>query len=366
MEDKLRAIGQMLELSPGAQVLCAGDRVIDMSGAAKKLFPGTGPEDQIEKLLGDYAEDYRSYSGTGTMMFPADLVGLTCEVTVTALDQFRLITVTPENQDMGVHTLAAITVNLRKAMNAVVNAKHVLLPRLDETKDNMEKAAWMNRGIFSILRMAANMELYHNFASGEVILQTQRTDLGAWLEEMAQRMQPLVEQGGRKLVWHYPADRCYMDLDPQRMERALLNLVSNAMKFSEPGGVIDLRVRHRGTHLVLTVTDQGCGIPADRMGQVYNWSQFKGRFPDPRCGVGLGLPLARYIVQAHGGRMMVESREGEGTVVHMDFSTERRWPKENVLTGIQMPDYAGGMDHVLLELSDAMPNKAYDLRGIDL
>lgn len=366
MEEKLQTLGQMLELSPTAQLLFSGETLKALSGAARKLFPGAEPGARLQELLGDYAGEYRAFSGKGTLLFSGRLAGLPCEITVTALDELRLVTVLPTNETMGIHSLGAITVNLRQALSAVTAAKGQLLPLLEENQENMNTAAQLNQGLFAALRMTGNLELYYSIANGGPELHLLWADLGAWLEGMVRQLEPLTEMTGRKLLWSCPAECCGLVMDVQLMGRALLNLVSNAIKFSEAGSEIRLQLRRREGLLVLSVQDQGCGIPADRMGLIYNWSRHKGQFPDPRWGMGLGLFLVRRILESHGGRLLIESQEGQGTKAYMALPTTRKGGVQAVHSSIQVPDYAGGMRHTLLELADALPAKAYDLRGIDL
>ncbi len=366
MEEKLQTLIQMLELSPTVQLLFSGETLQALSGAARKLFPGAEPGARLQELVGDYEEEYRAFSGTGTLLFSGSLMGISCEITVTALDEFRLVTVLPTNETVGIHSLGAITVNLRQALSAVTAAKGQLLPLLEESQENISAASRLNQGLFAALRMTGNLELYYSIANGGPEMHPLWVDLGDWLEEMTRKLEPLAELAGKKLLWSRPPGRWELEMDARLMERALLNLVSNALKFTEPGSVIEMRLRRRAGQMVLSVQDQGCGIPADRMGLIYNWSQHKGRFPDPRWGMGLGLFLVRRILESHGGRLLIESQEGQGTKAYMAFPATRKGGLQAVHSSIQVPDYAGGMEHTLLELADALPAKAYDLRGIDL
>jgi signal transduction histidine kinase len=93
--------------------------------------------------------------------------------------------------------------------------------------------------------------------------------------------------------------------------QVLSNLVGNAMKFTPTGGTIALRADARNDHVVFTVADTGPGIPKENLGDIFNpyWQAKRAE----RMGAGLGLPIARGIVEAHGGRIWVESEPGKGT-----------------------------------------------------
>jgi PAS domain S-box-containing protein len=101
--------------------------------------------------------------------------------------------------------------------------------------------------------------------------------------------------------------------DRDRLGQVLINLVTNAMQASGPGDEITLRARHSAHGgVVLEVSDYGCGIPPENLDQL-----FEPFFTTKKRGTGLGLPLARRIVQEHGGTMEVDSAPGRGTTVRL-------------------------------------------------
>jgi len=94
----------------------------------------------------------------------------------------------------------------------------------------------------------------------------------------------------------------------------LANLVSNAIKFSEDGGTIMVRARVEGPELVVSVQDQGIGIAPEALPHLFErFCQVNGTGTRQRGGTGLGLYISRQIVEAHGGRIWVESRVGRGS-----------------------------------------------------
>jgi signal transduction histidine kinase len=99
--------------------------------------------------------------------------------------------------------------------------------------------------------------------------------------------------------------------DRHRVLQVLSNLIGNAMKFTPPGGLVTVRAERRGDEVLFTVADTGPGIPAEHLGDIFNpyWQAKR----TARMGAGLGLPIARGIVESHGGRIWVESEPGAGT-----------------------------------------------------
>jgi signal transduction histidine kinase len=107
----------------------------------------------------------------------------------------------------------------------------------------------------------------------------------------------------------------------------LLNLLSNANAFAPAGSTITIRLRHDGEDVVVEVRDRGPGIPEEALPHLFE-QFFTARTSSTRhnIGVGLGLPIAKGIVEAHGGRIWVETAIGVGTAV--SFALPTAWPAE--------------------------------------
>ena len=118
--------------------------------------------------------------------------------------------------------------------------------------------------------------------------------------------------------------------DRRALRQMLLNLLSNAVKFTPAGGRISLGARWDGDGLKLEVADTGCGIPPDRIGELAQpFVQVDTAMNRRHTGTGIGLYLTRSLIELHGGRLTIESRQGEtsGTTVTLVFPTERlRFP----------------------------------------
>ena len=113
-------------------------------------------------------------------------------------------------------------------------------------------------------------------------------------------------------------DPAVIPMDTDQMKQVFLNLLQNSLDATPPGGVIEMYGRNRKTGYVIDVKDTGSGIPAERLKQIFNL--YYTTKPD---GTGLGLPLANQIIQGHGGKIFVESREGKGTTVSVTLPPEK-------------------------------------------
>jgi signal transduction histidine kinase len=104
-----------------------------------------------------------------------------------------------------------------------------------------------------------------------------------------------------------------LEADPERIYRVLSNLLGNAVKFTPEGGTITLRAAQRGDELLIAVIDTGPGIAADHLPHVFE-RYWKGR-PASAAGTGLGLYIAKGIVEAHGGRIWAESSDAGARLI---------------------------------------------------
>jgi signal transduction histidine kinase len=175
---------------------------------------------------------------------------------------------------------------------------------LDVIERNAER---MQRLIADILDLS-------RFRSGAIRLQSRRFDARQMAQEVIDGIQPIAEQRHQLLELEPAAKPVAVFGDHRRLEQALLNLVSNAQRFAPDGGRVTVGVESDGQTVRWRVRDDGPGIPADDRARLFE-RFFVGRSDRnaPRDGVGLGLPTALAIAQAHGGTIEVDSEPGQGS-----------------------------------------------------
>ena len=149
---------------------------------------------------------------------------------------------------------------------------------------------------------------------GQLHLKREASDVGALVQEIQDLLAPLASANGISMPVML-ADRPVVLVDPGRIRQALINLLSNAIRHTPPGGTVGLGVAATPFGAEIAVSDTGPGISPERLGQIFH--RFYTRGPEATGahtgGTGLGLAVVRGIVEAHGGRITAQSEPGQGT-----------------------------------------------------
>jgi K+-sensing histidine kinase KdpD len=158
---------------------------------------------------------------------------------------------------------------------------------------------------------------------GQLVIEPEPVRLQRLAREVADEMQAHTEL--HRLVMDFPSDFPIVDADPRRIKQVIRNILDNAIKYSPEGGLVVIRGQVRPKDVVVSISDQGVGIsPEDLIPLFEKYFRVKSPTGYHVAGTGLGLPVARAIVEAHGGRIWAESKVGQGTTLY--FSLPRAGP----------------------------------------
>ena len=254
-----------------------------------------------------------------------------------------------------------VAAQLRAALSNLHMVAQQLVPEERREQDPLldAKAALLDQSYYQMLRLVNNLGDAAMLRSQQP-LKRRDTNLVQLVEELCQRAEPLAEQLGLRLCFVCEMQQHICGVASRELEQLLYQLLSNAFKFTPAGGTVTVELRRSGKRVLLTVTDTGCGIAADRLETLFD-RYLHERMMDPRPhGMGLGLPLCRRIAEGHGGSIMAESREGAGSRFTVSLPDERA---EGSDLGDIPFEYGGGFNRTLLGLADAMPAKAFLLRN---
>lgn len=221
-------------------------------------------------------------------------------------------------------------------------------------------AALLTQGFMRVMRIADNLEDAAALGQpGQV--QLKNGDIVEFCQKLADNASHPALLLGLELVFVSGADRCLIAMDARRLERLVMNLLSNAFKFTPKGGRVTLEVRVEREKVLLLVADTGCGISEDIAASLFARHLQPGRMEPPPHGLGFGLSICRQVAEEHGGSILAMGNEDGGTT--MVVSLPRRKVRPGPMRDeIRKPQT---FDRVLVELSDALPKEAYTRQYMD-
>jgi len=156
--------------------------------------------------------------------------------------------------------------------------------------------------------------------SGRVPLERTYISPGEMIRPAAERMRIQAERSGLSLTVDCPEDLPSVHVDRGRMEQVLVNLIHNAIKFTPPGGSIQVRAWAQDKDVVLAIADTGTGIADEDLQRIFE-RFYKADRARSGGGTGLGLSIARHLVESHGGRIWAESEVGKGSTFFIAIPT---------------------------------------------
>lgn len=339
---------QLLDMLPQAAFLVRDGVIayVNPTAACCLLEAGTA----ISDLLFTGSGEYEALEG-GSLYLQLQLGTVLWGAAVTRSESGDLFILDQPQEDPALQALSLAAMELRTPLASAMHAVETLMPSLSEAPE----AAQMQRSLYQLLRQVSNMSDAARYSENPEGTREIR-DICAVLDEIFEKIAATAERAGVTVRYQSLSQSLSCPVDTERLERAVYNLITNAVKFSDAGAVIEAKLQHRGKRLSLTVTDSGSGIPAALRGSVFSRYRRQPGFEDPRHGLGLGMVLIRAAAAAHGGTVLLETSE-KGTSVTMTFSLAS--PGYPLRSPTLRVDYAGQLDHSLVELSEILPPECY-------
>jgi CheY-like chemotaxis protein len=211
--------------------------------------------------------------------------------------------------------LASMSHELRTPLNAVIGFSEVLLDRMfgeiNERQDEYLHDIWNSgRHLLQLLNEILDLS---KVEAGQMVLEPSTFRVGNALEYTLAMVRERATLHAITVTVQVADDVGMVEADELRFKQVVLNLVSNAVKFTPDGGSVSIRAYREGTELVVTVTDTGIGVPPEDQERIFESFQQGGRGAPKEEGTGLGLTLSRRIVGLFGGRMWLDSTPGTGS-----------------------------------------------------
>jgi signal transduction histidine kinase/HAMP domain-containing protein len=225
--------------------------------------------------------------------------------------------------------LANMSHELRTPLNAIIGFSEVLLKRMfgplnEKQEDYLQDVLSSGRHLLSLINDILDLS---KVEAGRMELELGRFDLPQALQDTLILVRERATRHGIALDLHVDPELGAFVGDERKIKQVLLNLVSNAVKFTPEGGSVEVRAAPTDGVVEISVSDTGIGIAAEDHEAIFEeFRQVGSDYAHKREGTGLGLTLARKFVELHGGRIWVKSQPGHGST--FTFSLPRRaWPE---------------------------------------
>lgn len=211
--------------------------------------------------------------------------------------------------------LANMSHELRTPLNAIIGYSEMLQEEVDdlgtpEIKPDLQKIHGAGKHLLGLINDILDLS---KIEAGKMSLYLETFEIQPLLNEVAATVQPLVQKNGNQLTLEVAADIGSMRADVTKVRQTLLNLLSNASKFTDKGTIL-LRARRQGDSLVFDVIDSGIGMTPEQVGRLFQaFAQADSATSKKYGGTGLGLALSRKFCQLMGGDMTVVSEAGKGS-----------------------------------------------------
>jgi len=355
MEEKKDSLG-ILDYMVQPGFIVKDNMITAVNEGAKALFLAPGME--LEPLLHTGKEEYQAYSG-GCLYLTLSLSGHILGASVTHSDAGDLFAVEQTQDDLELRSMALAARELREPLSNIMITANNLFPlaSLQEDPRSKEQAARLNRGLIQMMRIISNMADADRYARSS---RQETLDIRAELAEIFEKAGNLTAHTGILLTYEGLSEPVYSLADREQLERAVLNILSNALKFTPKDGSIEAKLSRRGNLLRLTVQDNGEGIAESIRASLFHRYLRQLTLEDSRFGIGLGMVLIRSAAANHGGTVLIDRCDGKGTRITMTMAI-----RQNTDTMLRSPisrvDYAGGHDHTLLELADCLPLSVFEI-----
>ncbi|HTE20858.1 MAG TPA: ATP-binding protein, partial [Armatimonadota bacterium] len=208
--------------------------------------------------------------------------------------------------------LAMLGHELRNPLAAIKSSMEVIRMRGTDNPRLERAMNVVHRQVDHQTRLIDDLLDVSRITQGKIVLRKEKVDASAVMTHAVESARPLIESRKHDLTVSLCPELMWLDADPTRLEQVVANLLTNAAKYTDPGGHIWLRCEHVDNTIVIRVKDTGIGIAPEMLPRIFDiFTQVDSALDRGHGGLGLGLSLVRSLVQMHGGEVEAHS-EGEG------------------------------------------------------
>jgi PAS domain S-box-containing protein len=220
--------------------------------------------------------------------------------------------------------VSTVSHELRTPITSIVGYTELLQDgvagKVTDAQGRLLEAVWRNGE--RLIALIEDLLTLSRIEAGTFLLERVPVDLRSVVHRSREALEPMLDGRSLDVGFELPSGPVPVLGDPGQLERVVLNLMGNAVKFTEDGGRVECRLRQAGSHAEMEVADTGIGIPANEQAEIFS-RFFRSSTAQQRAiqGTGLGLSIVQSIVHSHGGEITVRSEHLRGTEVLVSLPT---------------------------------------------
>ncbi len=337
----------------------AGSGVItyaNQAALAMVLTPGTA----LAPMLPFDPEELNKLT-EGSLCTTLAVAGITHQVAVSPCEEGFLFLLDAQENMQSLRMLALAAQQLRVPLNELVGEMTQVFPQMqDASPEDYRRSRQMMQNMMQLLRIVGNMSDAQQYADQQAAFM-EPVELGSLYDEIFRKVASLAESLGIHISFDQPKQAVVVWGDSQQIERCVLNLLANSLRFTPQGGTVHAQLQLAGRQAILRVQDSGEGLHEQIRSTLFDRYRREPAVEDSRYGLGLGLLLSRLIATNHGGALFIGPGRDGGTEAVLALPVRREDAGDHPICSMPCRvDYTGSWDHALVELSGVLPPEAMD------
>jgi PAS domain S-box-containing protein len=236
--------------------------------------------------------------------------------------------------------LAMLSHELRNPLAPIMNAVHLLRLQKQENRIQHQARTVIERQVGQLTRLVDDLMDVARITTGRVQLRPDRIVVSSIVERAVETVRPQIDQRRHVFTVSLPPHPIWLNADAARLEQVVVNLLTNAAKYTSEGGHIWLTVQQEGNECVLRLRDTGVGIAPELLPRIFDmFTQADRSLDRSQGGLGIGLALVQRLVEMHAGRVEAKSELGKGSefVVHLPVALPSEPPMLSPAVGSAKP-----------------------------
>lgn len=348
---------KLFSLSRDAVLGVLDGKVVFSNAAADALFSTS-----IEgKKAADLLPQHMLTGFEGSLACSAVICNNPVSASITQDGDFLLICISPlRDSDLALFPYSqSVISSLNSSIHSLRTSANWLISNVDMEKEDIKSSASiMMHSYFLILRSLSGMTTLQQLRDDSIPFEPAPIDLNVFLGELIGSVNSLTSKLGMTLDFKPTAQELVSNLDHKLFEQLILNLFSNSLSHMQTGDEITVSLASDGERIIVAIDDNGSGMDQTTLSSLFSSPAGKKNLSEFPAGNGFGLHIAQGIVEKHGGVLLCESREGEGTSVRIKLPpSPPTAPRFNDALGRYETN---NMDSILRELSGVLDSSFYE------